>query len=165
MLLWCRDTKHYSIMVKSQEAISLCSEVTFPEMLCSTFTVQRRHERRQKLSADKYHLRICSRELESKKDNQAPWFLYGICFGFFLGCGIEMNYPLLETLLSFILLIIILHPMKDLLPSYFLFVFCYASAGRNRMTEVLLQRRKRNHHSKYHSDAARIWCHLMRRIT
>lgn len=69
MVLCFRDSKHYFVMVKSQEAKSLCSEDTFPEMLCNTFTVQRRHKKRQKLSADKSHHRICSRELESKKDN------------------------------------------------------------------------------------------------
>lgn len=94
-LVFCfKDSKYYFIKVKSQQGEALCSEISFPELLCTTCTVQKRHKRRQKLSADE-SLRSCSRELESKNDNQAPQFLFFITYvlDYLKGCGIEMNHP------------------------------------------------------------------------
>lgn len=94
LVLCFKDSKHYFINVKSQQGEALCSEISFQELLCTTRTVQKRHKRRQKLSADE-SLRSCSRELESKNDNQAPQFLFFITYvlDYLKGCGIEMNHP------------------------------------------------------------------------
>lgn len=131
-----KDPKHHFVKVKSQKAQALCSEASLPELLCTAHTVQRRHQRVQSLSADESCLRGISRELETRNDYQAPWFLFFLAYWTSeRAVVLKWNHSLWQLPLS---LILHLRLFCILEKTWFPFALCSSSATPWLVTKELL---------------------------